>query len=195
MTWYAVEGTDGSGKSSVAEVILRELEGRNRKVLMITHPNTENRWGELASKYLHGKSSKINKLKATVFYILDVLKSLRYKRKHRREYDDVIFVRYSMAAAYLPKFLIRIGYWFIEFVLPVPDVKIFVDIEPKVALGRIQSRGDSLEIFETLEELKKTRDKMLMISDTWAVVDNSGPFEETERAVKWVISEYGGNEN
>ncbi len=189
MTWYAVEGTDGSGKSSVGTIIEEHLKDKNRRVLVITHPNTENRCGYLASKYLHGKSSKLNKLKATVFYILDVLKSLRNKRKHRKEYDDVIFVRYSMAAAYLPKSLIKIGYKVIEIVLPVPDVKIFVDIRPEVALERIRSRGEALEIFESLEELTKTRDKMMMISDSWHIVDNSGSFDETRASVERILSE------
>ena len=189
MTWYAVEGMDGSGKSTVAEIIGRELSSKNRRVLLITHPNTDNRWGRLASKYLHGKDSKATKLLATIFYILDVLKSLRYKRKHRKEYDDVIFVRYSMAAAYLPRPLIKIGYRTIEFVLPVPEVKIFVDIRPEVAYDRIRSRGEALEIFETMESLTKTRDKMNMISYNWNVIDNSSTPEETERATLWILDE------
>lgn len=188
MTWYAVEGTDGSGKSSVSDIVRNELESKGRRVLVITHPNTDNRCGRLASKYLHGKNSKFNKIMATVFYILDVLKSLRRKRKTRDMYDDVIFVRYSMAAAYLPKRLIRAGYKTIEFVLPVPDVKIFVDVKPEIAAKRIESRGDSLEIFENLEELKNTREKMLMISETWNVIDNSGSPEETEESVKRLLS-------
>lgn len=189
MTWYAVEGMDGSGKSTVAEIIERELTAKGRKVLLITHPNTGNRWGRLASKYLHGKDSKATKLMATVFYILDVLKSLRYKRKHRKEYDDVIFVRYSMAAAYLPMPLINAGYKVIEFVLPVPEVKVFVDIRPEVAYQRILSRGEDLEIFETLESLTKTREKMTMISYNWNIVDNSSTPEETERATLWILDE------
>ncbi len=195
MTWYAIEGMDGSGKSSVANIIVKNLEAKNRKVLVITHPNTDNRWGSLASKYLHGKNSTLNKLKATVFYIFDVLKSLRYKRKHRKEYDDFIFVRYSMAAAYLPKSLIRLGYRVIEIVLPIPDVKIFVDIDPKIALERINSRGDSLEIFETIEELNKTREKMFMISESWTIIDNGRTMEDTERSVEWVLSEFDKKKN
>ena len=53
------------------------------------------------------------------------------------------------------------------------------------------SRGEEIEIFENLESLQKIRDKMLMISYNWTVVDNSSTPEETERAVLWVLSETG----
>lgn len=188
MVWYAVEGMDGSGKSTVAEIIRREMEAKGRKVLFIQHPS-ESPKGRKAYRYLHGKGSKKDKILATFYYILDVLNSLKYKRKHRGEYDDVIFVRYSMAAAYLPKSLLKMGYKVIEFVLPVPDVKILVDILPEVALERIRSRGEDLEIFESLEELTKTREKMLIISDSWIIIDNNQSPEETERGVLWVLSE------
>ena len=74
-----------------------------------------------------------------------VLHSLDVKRWHSKGYDDVIFVRYSMAAAYLPESLCGKAYEIIEKILPVPDVKVFVDIDAKVAMERILARGEELE--------------------------------------------------
>ncbi len=39
MTWYVVDGMDGSGKSTIAEMIRCRLEAEDRKVLVITLPN------------------------------------------------------------------------------------------------------------------------------------------------------------
>lgn len=190
MTWYVVDGMDGSGKSSVGDLIKERLEKDGRKVLMITHPNDSCRAGRKASDYLHRKEGgKLTKIMSTYYYILNVLHSLKVKRKSKKDYDDFIFVRYSMAVAYLPKSLIKLGFKFIEFVLPVPDVKIFVDIDPEIAMQRILSRGEELEVFETKEELTKTRNKMLLISDKWIVINNSHSYEQTVKSVDWVMSE------
>lgn len=188
MTWYVVDGMDGSGKSTVAELMKAQLESEGRKVLMITHPNDDCKAGIKASKYLHMKGKRA-KLLSTYYYIKNVLHSLKIKKKVKDEYDDFIFVRYIMAVAYIPKCLNKIGYKFIAFVLPMPEVKVFVDIDPDTAMERILSRGEELEVFETKEELTKTRNKMLALTDGWIIIDNSRSYEQTVESVSWVMSE------
>ena len=193
MTWYVVDGMDGSGKSTVGRLIEDKMLAQGRKVLFLEHPNDSCRSGRLAHKYLlkHGKFAMIL---STTFYIFNVIHSLRFKRKHRGEYDDIVFVRYNMAVAYLPKCLIRPGYRFISFIFPRPDVSIFVDIDPESAMRRILSRGEDLEMFETEEKLKKTREKMLILSNGWNIVDNTHGLEQTRESVEWILSEVRNKE-
>ena len=188
MTWYVVDGMDGSGKSTVGHIIEDRMVEQGRKVLFLEHPNDSCRSGRLAHKYLH-RSGKIAMLLSTTFYIFNVIHSLRFKRKHGKEYDDIIFVRYNMAVGYLPKCLIKAGYKVISFIFPKPDVSIFVDIDPKSAMERILSRGEDLEMFETEEKLNKTREKMLMLTEGWAIIDNTRGLEQTEESVDWILSE------
>ena len=190
MTWYVVDGMDGSGKSTVGHLIEERMLEKNRRVLFLEHPNDSCRSGRLAHKYLL-KRGKIAMLLSTTFYILNVAHSLRFKRKHRKEYDDIIFVRYNMAVAYLPKCLIKAGYKVISFIFPKPDVSIFVDIDPKSAMERILARGGDLEMFETEEKLTKTRDKMLMLTKSWMIIDNTRGLEQTKESVEWILSELG----
>ncbi len=187
MTWYAVDGMDGSGKTTSSDFIREQLKSEGRNVLEITHPNSETKYGRTSAKYLcrEGKGAVMI---ATLFYILDVLHSLRVKRKHRDEYDDFIFVRYSLAAAYMPRSLCKSVYKIIEFVLPVPDVKIYVDVEPKTALERIYERGEQLESFETEEKLEETRARMKLITESWITVDNSGTPEETHEQTRKILA-------
>lgn len=194
MTWYAVDGMDGSGKTTSSDFIRQQLIDEGRKVLEITHPNRSTTFGQAAERYLC-RDGKFNVLISTLFYILDVLGSLRFKRKHGREYDDVIFVRYSLAAAYMPEKLCKPIYKVIEMVLPVPDVKIYVDIEPKIALERIYERGEQLETFETEEQLEKTRRKMMLITDSWYKIDNSGTPEETHEQTRQILAKVRGGED
>lgn len=178
MTWYVVDGMDGSGKTTSSDLIRERLEAKGRKVLEITHPNESCLFGRLASKTLCMQGKFAEKL-STLLYIIDVLHSLDRKKWHGKEYDDVIFVRYSMAAAYLPESLCGKAYEIIEKILPVPDVKVFVDIKAEVAMERILARGEKLEMFETVEKLEETRRKMLSLTDSWHVIDNSGTLENT----------------
>ena len=188
MTWFVVDGMDGSGKSTVGHLIEEKRLAEGKRVLFLEHPNDSCRSGRLAHKYLL-KDGKFAMILSTTFYIFNVIHSLRYKRKHRKEYDDVIFVRYNMAVAYLPRKLIRSGYRVISFIFPKPDVSIFVDIDPKSAMERILSRGGDLEMFETEEKLTKTREKMLVLSDGWVIVDNNRGMEQTKESVQWILSE------
>ena len=193
MTWYAVDGMDGSGKTTSSDLIRKQLEESGRKVLEITHPNENCIFGRLAQKTLC-IPGKLAESLSTLFYILDVLHSLDIKKWRGKGYDDVIFVRYSMAAAYMPEFACRKVYELIEKILPVPDVKVFVDIAPEVAMERILSRGEKLEVFETKEKLEKTRRKMLMLTDTWYVIDNSGTRENTEAQTRGILEKVRGEE-
>ena len=193
MTWFVVDGMDGSGKSTVGHIIEEKRLAEGKRVLFLEHPNDSCRSGRLAHKYLL-KDGKFAMILSTTFYIFNVIHSLRFKRKHRKEYDDFIFVRYNMAVAYLPRKLINSGYKVISFIFPKPDVSIFVDIDPKSAMERILSRGEDLEMFETEEKLTKTREKMLALSDGWIIVDNNRGMEQTRESVEWILAEVEKNE-
>ena len=193
MTWFVVDGMDGSGKSTVGHIIEEKRLAEGKRVLFLEHPNDSCRSGRLAHKYLL-KDGKFAMILSTTFYIFNVIHSLRFKRKHRKEYDDVIFIRYNMAVAYLPRKLIKSGYKVISFIFPKPDVSIFVDIDPKSAMERILSRGEDLEMFETEEKLAKTREKMLALSDGWIIVDNNRGMGQTRESVEWILSEVEKNE-
>ncbi len=192
MTWYVVDGMDGSGKTTSSDLIREELKASGRTVLEITHPNCDCVFGRWAARTLcvPGKAAQ---LLSTLLYILDVLHSLNIKKWHGKEYDDVIFVRYSMAAAYVPDRLCKPMYRIIEGVLPVPDVKIFVDIAPEVAMERILARGEQLEVFETEEKLASTRARMRSISDSWYVIDNSGTIDSTREQTMRILEQVRGN--
>lgn len=179
---------DGCGKSTVADTIRRELESEGRRVLLMEHPNRNLLVGRLERAFLEG-NTKVHVIMSTILYIMDVLHSLTYVRGPRgKRYDDIVFVRYSMAAAYLPDSLTELAYDVICHVLPTPDVRILVDIDPDVAMSRIVSRGENLEIFETDEKLRLVRGRMLRIADGWKVVDNSDGIDSMVEQVRRIMA-------
>ncbi len=179
MAWYVVDGMDGSGKTTTGGILKQELESRGRKVLLIEHPNRTTRLGRLEASFLE-KEGKAAMAFAISLYILDVIRSI-WRMKHAKGYDDVVFVRYIMAASYLPEGLAKMGYRFFSFVLPEPDRRVLVDVDENVALVRINGRGDAHEMFDDLESLRETRRKMLILADGWDVLDNSGSQDDSRR--------------
>jgi dTMP kinase len=153
-------------------------------VTVISHPSGS-RFGRISKASLQS-SGKVARLWATLFYIADILVSVRGLRKQK---GTVIFVRYLMGAAYLPKPLAPYGYRLFRNLLPFPDVALFIDIDPKVAIRRIEERDHTREMFETEEKLTEVREvAKSLLSNEWIVVDNSidgeEPFKKVERILR-----------
>jgi dTMP kinase len=184
----AVDGLDGCGKDTHALRMKAALEQAGAIVILMGHPS-ERFFGRMSKGALR-RSGPIAMVAATAFYTLDVLSSV--KRLRRTDDETVIFVRYLLGTAYLPRSFARYAYSFFRRLLPFPDLALFIDIKPSVAVRRIELRDSAREMFETEERLAKAREIVLtLLADEWEVVDNSidgeGPFEE----VLGVLSRHG----
>ena len=150
---------------------------------MFTHPDTGCIFGKLEHEFLL-KEGKLCRILSTVFFILDAVDSLFRMRLSSRKYQDFIFVRYLMSVAYLPDDKYRKAYGIIRKIFPMPDRFILMDVDAETSMERIKSRGDRLETFENLEDLARTRKKMLSLSDGWFVVDSTKPKEEVRVCIR-----------
>jgi dTMP kinase len=185
---------DGSGKSTVGDLINHKLNERGRKVMYVTHPNSDCFWGRQELKFLHIDSTPAT-IMVIILYIIDVVCSLFRAKRHRKEYDDFVFVRYIMAVSYLPEGLVRKGYLIISKILPMPDVKIFVDVDGTTAMARIEARSEDREAFEEVGKLDKVRRKMQMLTqDDWYTVDNMKSPGYTAEQVDGILEKERENE-
>ena len=185
MELIVVDGIDGSGKSTVAQWIAEHYRSRGESVLVRSHPS-DSLLGRLSRRSLTSEG-KLMRAVATIFFILDVLDSLRRLRSWKG-YDKVIFVRYVMATAYLPGGLHNQGYEFFCKVLPIPQRLLLVDATPECALRRIEEREHEREMFENMESLRKVRAKVLELAENgWMVLDNCGPTGETRKRLDEVL--------
>ena len=98
MRFIVIDGLDGSGKDTQANLIHQKYLSRGENVILRSHPSGDNSYGIKAKKALLG-SGKLNKIKASFYYALDVIRSVRM---YYNKADTVIFVRYLMGVAYLP---------------------------------------------------------------------------------------------
>jgi len=176
MRLIIVDGIDGVGKDTHAKLIKERYERMGEKVLLRSHPESDNFFGKKARKALLGKG-KVNKLKASIFYMMDVLRSIK-KYCGKKEYDTLIMVRYLMGTAYLPQRLAKIAYDLFENFVPTSDYMFFLDAPPAKLLKRFEERNE-LEMFETFDELVKVRKKALFMAENWNIIDTTGTVEET----------------
>ncbi|MGI6009025.1 MAG: dTMP kinase [Methanomethylophilus sp.] len=189
MAFYAVDGIDGSGKSSAAGFIADILREQGRKVTVVEHPD-RSRWSGRVCARLLLKDSPGSRFMTGVFFNINLFSTVLRKRSIMKGCDDLVVVRYTLSSAYISESLAHAAYKALSAVLPEPDVRIYIDIDPDVAMKRIAARGGELESFETSERLKEVRDRMLSLADDWSKVDNSGSREESEEGLRKVVDSY-----
>jgi dTMP kinase len=183
LVFVVIDGLDASGKSTQAISLRDFLRRSGRTVYLRIHPSNDNFFGVKAKQflYLKGKSAHFA---SAFFYMIDVIRSILFYIW--RKYDYIVFVRYLMGTAYLPTPLDKIAYYFFTFIVPTSDFMFFLDVAPEVANSRIRQARTKLEMFESLEELKRTRRKALSLALTgrWKILNANKPTEDIEKEIK-----------
>ena len=105
--FIVIDGLDGSGKSTQAEMLCSHIEELGMTYVLRSHPSNDNYLGREGMKYLLREGSWA-RIMASALYMLDVIRSVLYHRWSKVDY--VVFVRYLMGTAYLPSPLHRLAY-------------------------------------------------------------------------------------
>jgi dTMP kinase len=185
MRFIIVDGLDGVGKDTHAQLIKQRYETKGEKVIIRSHPESDNFYGRTAKKALLGQG-KINQLKASLFYAMDVLYSIRrYYRKPSS--DTLIMVRYLMGTAYLPRRLTRTGYRFFEKLVPTSPYMLFLDAKPEELVQRVKQRSSETEMFETQDAFLKVRSKALDLAKGWHIIDTGQTVEQTYHEIEKIL--------
>ena len=184
--FVVIDGLDGSGKSTQAEMFCDYVEALGKTYVMRAHPSGDNYLGRKGRGYLL-REGKFARIMASVFYMLDVIRSVLLYRWSGKDY--VVFVRYLMGTAYLPSPLHRYAYSFFKFSMPLGDHMIFIDVSPEEAHQRIQMNRTEIEMFESLEKLQKVRSKVLELSSgkEWKIIDGGQSPEVIQAEIRSAV--------
>ncbi len=163
--FFALEGIDGSGKSTQLRLLAQQLERTGRPVLTTCEP-TGGPIGRLLRQVLTGQVSCDSRVVAPLFvadrldHLLDREKGLcRAVAEGMTVLSDrYYFSSYAYQSVDLPL------EWVIEANRPCasllrPDATLFLDVEPELALERIARNRAGVELFETRERLTRTREQ------------------------------------
>jgi dTMP kinase len=159
-----IEGIDGTGKSTQAEMLQERLSSRGLRVLRTREPTT-GKWGQmLRDSAVTGRLSIDEEVET---FIKDRREHVETKiLPALRDGTIVIVDRYYFStAAYQgargldPKELIRRN----EEFAPEPDLLVLLDLDVSQGLDRVRTRGDRANLFEQTDALRRAREIFLSI--------------------------------
>ncbi len=163
--FIALEGIDGSGKSTQVKLLAENLKNAGHKVYSTFEPSD----GPIGSLIRNIFNHRIEADHRTIAALLaaDRLDHLLNKTngilKKLEEGFTVITDRY-----YFSSYAYHGAHMSMDWVINAnslsadllrPDVNIYIDISPEISMQRLNKGRDSIELYETIENLTKVRDK------------------------------------
>lgn len=163
--FFALEGIDGSGKSTQLRLLAQRLEQAGHPCLTTCEP-TGRPMGKLLRQVLTGQVRCDSRVVAPLF-VADRLDHLLNEENGLCQAvergltvlsDRYYFSSYAYQSVDLPL------EWVIEANRPCaqllrPTATLFIDVEPELALERIAQNREGTELFETMERLTRTREQ------------------------------------
>lgn len=188
--FIALEGIDGSGKSSQAKTLAERLTTAGHKVYATFEP-TDSFIGSIIRNILRGNMKADERVIAGLF-VADRLNHLLNETdgllKKLQEGYTVITDRY-----YLSSYAYNGTHIDMDWVMQAnsmsaqilrPDVNIFIDVPPAVSMQRISAARQGTELYETLENLQNVRNKYfeafdkLKAEENICIINGDRSFEE-----------------
>ncbi len=162
--FIAFEGIDGSGKSTQAKLLAEQLTTEGHKVYTTFEP-TDSAIGSIIRSILKRQTEADERTIAALF-AADRLDHLLNKKngilKMLEEGYTVITDRYYFSSYAYHSVHVPMN-WVIETNsisagLLRPDITVYIDVDPAISIQRLQANRASIELYETLDNLKKVKD-------------------------------------
>jgi dTMP kinase len=176
--FIALEGIDGSGKSTKTKLLTEKLMAQGHKVYSTFEP-TDNQIGKLIRNILKGNAKADHRIIAGLFVAdrLDHLLNEEYGIVKKLEEgftvitDRYCFSSYAYQGTHMNMdWVIQANAMSAEILRP--DINIFIDVSPEISMQRVHANRDNIELFETLDSLQKVRAKYMEAFEKLKTVEN-----------------------
>lgn len=181
----AIEGIDGSGKTSLARYLEKKLKEIGFDTILLKEP-TKSEYGKKIMK-----SDNLSPEEELELFILDrkydvennILPALRDGKLVIMDRYYYSTMAYQGALGLSVEEIRKKN----EEIAPKPDLVIFLDIDPEKAVRRVSRRGKP-DRFENPDYLKRVREIFLSINDKMVVLNAEEDFQVLrKKALKLVL--------
>jgi dTMP kinase len=188
--FFAFEGIDGSGKSTIAREFADRLEALGRRVELTAEPTAT--W--LGDQVRRGNKEARSNFTETLLYVADRAEHTAQIVQWMKDGRTVVCDRYVGSTLAYQSVTLRphLGSRALEWLKMVnepvvvrPDVTILLRVEPETAMARLAGRK-GLEKFERAGFLRRVSvmyDRLASEDPSYVVVDASPPKEDVLEAV------------
>ncbi len=164
--FIVIEGIDGSGKTSLSNNLVKKLNELGKISIRFSEP-TNYESGKFIRKFLKGEVSLSKKEQINAF-LSDRENSVKMNILPALEKNqNVILDRYYFSTAayqaseeFSPEVILNLN---LSKNFPKPDLLFYIEVQPEIALKRINNRNNQKEIFESIEELTRINSNFLTV--------------------------------
>ncbi len=163
--FIAFEGIDGSGKSTQLQLLGEKLQHEGHQVYATFEPS-DRPIGKMIREILKGGSGMDDRVIAGLFVADRLDHLLNHEngivKKLEQGYtvlcDRYCFSSYAYQGTHMSMDWVIKANSMSASILK-PDLNIFIDVAPEVSMQRINKNRETIEIYETLENLRNVRAK------------------------------------
>lgn len=186
--FIVLEGIDGSGKTSIANMIISELSAKGFKTLYTFEPTdseivslVKTRLGDLRDPYIDALTFALDRLLHVKSKVMPALKEGHVIICDRYYYSSVA---YQGAQGAPVEWILEVNKWALK-----PDIAIYLDVDPAIAIKRKLGISSRFPEFEKLELQYKVRDVYLKLVELGllVLVDASRSLSEVYSDVRKLV--------
>ncbi|MBI5913290.1 dTMP kinase [Candidatus Azambacteria bacterium] len=204
--FIALEGIDGSGKSTQTNFIVQWLETHGvatNNILVTREPTHDGAFGVKIRKVLSGEEAmSVSPLEFQELYVRDRKEHLENVIfPHLRDEDAIVIcdryflstLAYGRAGGVAHEDLMALHEKILGASWKMPDITFFIDVSAETAMARLgqRNKGRTPEYFETKKEfLRNAADAYRELAQTFSnvfVIDGEKPAEEVSQAIRSIL--------
>jgi dTMP kinase len=188
--FIVIDGSDGSGKKTQADLLIKKLKAEKKKAVMFDFPQYDKFFGKLVKRYLSGEFGGLKDVDAhlaSVLYAADRWQAKKEIENYLSKGYIVISNRYAESnmahqSAKISSVKKRGEFlkWldemeFKNFKIPRADLVLYLNVPIEIGQKLVENRGNKKDIHELdIAYLKKTRKQYLDLASKnrhWQKID------------------------